>query len=59
MQAAILSNATGMALCHNHPSGNCQPSHQDNSVTAKIKDACEIFDISLTDHLVIITCNPK
>jgi DNA repair protein RadC len=53
MQAAILSNATGMALCHNHPSGNCQPSHQDNSVTAKIKDACKVMDINLLDHIII------
>jgi DNA repair protein RadC len=53
MQAAILANATGIALCHNHPSGNLQPSAADDRITLKIKKACELMDISLTDHLVI------
>jgi DNA repair protein RadC len=53
MQAAILSNATGMALCHNHPSGNCNPSYQDDSVTKKIREACRIMDITVLDHLII------
>jgi DNA repair protein RadC len=53
MQAAILANATGIVLCHNHPSGNLQPSMQDDRITEKIKVACGIFDISLADHLVI------
>ncbi|MDR0700237.1 MAG: JAB domain-containing protein [Tannerella sp.] len=53
MQAAILSNATGMTLCHNHPSGNCNPSHQDDLITKKIKDACNIMDITVLDHIII------
>jgi DNA repair protein RadC len=53
MQAAILSNASQIALCHNHPSGNLQPSAADDRITMKIKNACELMDISLTDHLVI------
>jgi DNA repair protein RadC len=53
MQAAILSNASQIALCHNHPSGNLKPSAQDDRVTKRVKEACDIFDISLTDHLVV------
>jgi DNA repair protein RadC len=53
MQAAILSHATGMVLCHNHPSGSCNPSCQDDLITKKIKDACKIMDINILDHLII------
>jgi DNA repair protein RadC len=44
-------------LCHNHPSGNCNPSSQDNSTTKKIKDACTIMDITVLDHLIITSEN--
>jgi DNA repair protein RadC len=53
IQVAILSNATGIILCHNHPSGNLQPSSQDDTVTGKVQAACKLFDIKLLDHLVI------
>jgi DNA repair protein RadC len=53
MQAAVLANAAGIILCHNHPSGNFRPSAADDRITLKIKKACELMDISLTDHLVI------
>ena len=57
MQTAILSNATGIVLCHNHVSGNLQPSTNDDLTTIKIKAACEIFDIRLHDHLIISSEN--
>ena len=53
MQAAILSNATGLALVHNHPSGNCKPSYQDDSLTKKIQEACKLMDILLLEHIII------
>ncbi|WP_459603354.1 JAB domain-containing protein [Dysgonomonas reticulitermitis] len=53
MQAAILANATGIVLCHNHPSGNLKPSAADDKMTEKVRAACKLFGISLTDHLVI------
>jgi DNA repair protein RadC len=53
MQAAIRSNATGMTLCHNHPSGNCNPSRQDDLITKRIKDACTVMGISVLDHIII------
>ena len=57
MQVAILSNATGIVLCHNHPSGNLRPSGNDDRATRQIKEACKIFDISLIDHLIISSEN--
>ena len=53
MQAAILANATGIVLCHNHTSGKCSPSRNDDLVTAKVKDAGELFDIRVLDHLIV------
>jgi DNA repair protein RadC len=57
MQAAILANAAGIIICHNHPSGNLHPGAADDRITLKIKKACELMDISLTDHLVISSEN--
>jgi len=45
--------ASGMMLCHNHPSGRLKPSHQDIEVTNKIILAASFVDIKLLDHLII------
>ena len=45
--------ASSMVLCHNHPSGNLQPSESDKSITQKIKDAGIIMDIQIIDHIII------
>jgi len=50
---ALLSNACGIILCHNHPSGNLKPSEQDIQITRKIKSAGLLFDITVQDHLII------
>jgi DNA repair protein RadC len=42
-----------MIVCHNHPSGNLNPSESDSRITQKIKQAGEIMDIQLLDHLII------
>jgi DNA repair protein RadC len=54
---AIDNHATGVILAHNHPSGNTQPSEQDNKLTDKIKNALNIFDITLLDHIIV--CSTK
>ena len=51
--AAIKSNACGIILVHNHPSGNLKPSHQDLDLTRKIKAGGQILDIGVMDHLII------
>jgi len=53
LQYAIKANASGLIVCHNHPSGNLQPSESDTAITRKIKDSAVLMDIQLLDHLII------
>lgn len=53
MREAVISNATILAVCHNHPSGSIRPSMQDDNVTKEIKNACNIMRIHLLDHIII------
>ncbi len=50
---AIELLATGIILCHNHPSGTLKPSNADKNLTSKIKYAGETLDIKVLDHLII------
>jgi DNA repair protein RadC len=53
MLCALKSNSSGIIVCHNHPSGNLNPSESDTKITKKIKEAGNIMDIQLLDHLII------
>jgi DNA repair protein RadC len=53
MKKAIEYLASGIILCHNHPSGNLNPSESDTKITQKIKEAGNLMDIQLLDHLII------
>lgn len=53
MKRAIEMLASGLVICHNHPSGNNSPSDADIRITQKIKDAGSLMDIQLLDHLII------
>ena len=53
MREAVLANATILAVCHNHPSGNLNPSVQDNQITATLQNACKLMRIHLLDHVII------
>lgn len=53
MQTAILQNADSIILAHNHPSGTLKASVEDISLTKKIKEAAKLFDIKVSDHLII------
>ncbi|HOW40936.1 MAG TPA: DNA repair protein RadC [Bacteroidales bacterium] len=53
MKKAVEHLASGIIVCHNHPSGNLNPSEADSKITRKIKEAGEIMDIQLLDHLII------
>lgn len=53
IQTALVCNATSIIITHNHPSGNPIPSGQDDSLTKKIKSACELMDIRLLDHIIV------
>jgi len=45
--------ATGIILCHNHPSGSLIPSNADKNLTKRIKQAGQILDIKVLDHIII------
>lgn len=53
LKGALDCLACGIILCHNHPSGNLQPSHADTELTKKIKDGAKIFDIAVLDHIIL------
>ena len=40
-------------IAHNHPSGKLQPSHEDIKITKKLKEALNLFDCRVLDHLIL------
>jgi len=53
MKKALEEDAVNIILCHNHPSGNLQPSKADEDLTVKIKTAASYFDIKVIDHIIV------
>lgn len=52
---AILANAASIIVSHNHPSGSLEPSRADIAITEKLKEAGEILDIPVLDHIIVGT----
>lgn len=52
-KSAVEALATSLIVCHNHPSGNPTPSKADNDLTNKIKQAGDLMDIQLLDHIIV------
>jgi DNA repair protein RadC len=52
-QIALKTNASSIIIAHNHPSGLITPSETDNKITQKIKNAGELLEIKLLDHLIL------
>lgn len=50
---AIKERAVAIALIHNHPSGNVEPSADDKNVTKRLQAAGELIGIKILDHLII------
>lgn len=53
IKSALLNNATTIALCHNHPSNNARASKEDDRITEKLKNACELMRLYFLDHVII------
>ena len=53
LKEALLSDATAMILCHNHPSGSLRPSRQDDKLTENLRNACMAVNIKLIDHVIV------
>lgn len=50
---AILANAAGIILVHNHPSGDCIPSEEDEEMTRRISESGKLLGIPVRDHVII------
>ena len=50
---ALELNAAAVIVAHNHPSGNPEPSRADEDITRKLREALELFDIRLLDHMIV------
>ncbi len=53
LKSALEKLASSIILCHNHPSGNMQPSGADVKITNKIKNSAKLMDIYVHDHIII------
>lgn len=53
VQEALGANATAVVLAHNHPSGIALPSKEDVELTLRLRDALDVMDILLLDHIVV------
>ncbi len=50
---SLENDASGLILCHNHPSGNTKPSEADIKLTKKIQKGGELLDINVLDHIIV------
>lgn len=53
VKSSLDTFATGVLLCHNHPSNNATPSKSDVDSTTRLKNALALFDIRLLDHIIL------
>jgi len=53
LKRALENDATRIILCHNHPSGNLNPSRADKDLTQKIAEAAKYLDIQVADHIIV------
>lgn len=50
---ALEQLASGIIMCHNHPSGNLEPSIADRNLTEKVRAAGKVLDVAVLDHLIL------
>ena len=53
LKLALEKHATSLIFCHNHPSGNLEPSDADKKITRQLKDAAALMEIPVIDHLIV------
>jgi DNA repair protein RadC len=53
VKEALALNAAAVIFTHNHPSGICEPSHSDITITRRLKEALAVFDINVLDHIIV------
>ncbi|WP_312352556.1 JAB domain-containing protein [Sphingobacterium siyangense] len=50
---ALLCRSSSIVIAHNHPSGTLYPSEADRILTSKIREAGQLLDIKLSDHIIL------
>lgn len=50
---ALKRFASAIVLCHNHPSGNLNPSEPDRNLTKKLADGAKLLDMLVLDHIIL------
>ena len=53
VRCALRHNAAALILCHNHPSGDPEPSHADRCLTDRLIAALAMVEVGVLDHLVV------
>jgi len=53
VKSVLNHNANAVILTHNHPSGNPEPSDADERITARLKNAFDLIDVNLLDHIIV------
>ncbi|MBT2338107.1 MULTISPECIES: RadC family protein [Pseudomonas] len=53
VKRALAHNAAALILCHNHPSGNAEPSQADRMLTERLQEALELIDVRVLDHFIV------
>ena len=53
VQRALEVNAAAIVFFHNHPSGVAEPSHADEAITRRLRDALALVDVRVLDHFVV------
>lgn len=53
VKRALAHNAAALILCHNHPSGNTEPSQADRMLTERLQQALELIDVRVLDHFIV------
>ncbi len=52
VKRALELNAAAVCLAHNHPSGVAEPSNADEMITRRLRDALNLVDVRVLDHIV-------
>lgn len=53
VKEALKRNASAVIIAHNHPSGSCEPSRQDLELTKILKEALNLIDVRMLDHVIV------
>ncbi|WP_298219929.1 DNA repair protein RadC [Halothiobacillus sp.] len=53
VKAVLRHNAAAVILAHNHPSGVAEPSTADREITLRLRDALNLIDVRLLDHMIV------